>query len=293
VTRSESPEGGGDAQALVKLALASDRARRACERLSNEGRALEGAVRRSLPHLVRRKIPVSAEPPRTVIEAEVFASAARPFHVTPIRLGVDRRALGALVLDANAIAHGLDGMLGSGRGDVPRLDEGGLSAAQAALAARLARGLVAAFDEVFGRLGAPFEIASGAAGGQPASVLVSCTVAVGADTKGRIVILVPATLIDGGEQRGDDESKEAEPATRSAVADVEVELVAELGCVTVSLARLASLRVGEVMTLPLSVEAPVSLRVGDRRLFEGKPTTRGSQIVLELSERPSSPQRAA
>ncbi|MBX3186749.1 MAG: FliM/FliN family flagellar motor switch protein [Labilithrix sp.] len=271
-----------EAQGLVKLALAGERARRACDLLSSEARALEGAVMRSLPHLARRKIAVSAEPARSVLESEILGDVARPHHLTPLRVGPSS-ALGAIILDANLVAHGLDGMLGAGRGDVPRLDPRGLSAAQTALASRLARSLVAAFDEVFGALGAPLEIASGGADGQPASVLVACTVTVGAgESQGKVVLLVPAAAIDGDLARSDDGARVPAAERRAEVSEVELELVAELGSVSVSLARLASLRVGDLLTLPLAVDAPVKLRVGDRRLFQGTPTTRGSHIALEL-----------
>lgn len=131
-----------DVQGLVKLGLGGDRARRACERLAGEQRALESAVRRSLPYLARRKIPVMAEAARPALRTEVIEPMARPFYVSPLCVGNGARATGALVIDAKAVSHGLDGMLGSGRGGLPELDPAGLTPPQVALAARLARSLV-------------------------------------------------------------------------------------------------------------------------------------------------------
>ena len=272
-----------DAQGLVKLGLGGDRARRACERLSKEQRALEAAVRRSLPYLARRKIPVSAEAARTALRTEVMEAIARPFYVSPLCVGGGARATGALAIDAKAVAHGLDGMLGSGRGGLPELDPAGLTGPQIALAARLARSLVAAFDEVLRPLGAPLAIAEEAPGGQGGAVLVACAVRIGeGDTAGTIVLLVPAGAIETNEV-AEAAPPEAGPATQAAVAEVELEVVAELGRVRLMLTRIASLRVGDVLRLPLSVDAPARLHVGGHGLFLGTPTTRGSQIAIEIS----------
>jgi flagellar motor switch protein FliM len=272
-----------DAQSLVKLGLASDRARRACERMTTLQRALEGAIRRSLPYIVRRKIAVTAEVPRPALEADVIAALTRPFHVTPLRVGGSARTSGALVLDGNAIAHGLDGLLGGGRGEVTALDTSGLSAAQSALATRLARGLVAAFAEVLAAAGTTIEIATDAgARGQQGAVLVACSLRIGAgEGAGTIVLLVPAAAVEVGESV-DVTRDDADPAMHAAVVEAELEVVAELGRVRLPLSRLVALCVGDVIRLPLSVDALARLHVGGRALFEGKPTTRGSQIAIEV-----------
>jgi flagellar motor switch protein FliM len=271
-----------DAQALVKLALSGDRARKACDRLGASQRGLEAAVRRSLPYLARRKMAVTSEPARTALRADVMLTVKRPFHVTPLCVAGAATPTGALVMDAKAIAHGLDGMLGTGRGEPPKLDPAGLTGAQAAIAARLARSLVAAFDEIVAPLGASLSIADAAPSGQGGAVLIAFSVSIGeGETAGTIVLLVPAGAIeaDGGVEEG---PVAAQAPTTAAVGGADVELVAELGRVNVALTRLASLRVGDVIRLPLSVDAPAHLHVGGRVLFSGKPTTRGSQIAVEI-----------
>lgn len=272
-----------EVQSLVKLGLASDRARRACDRMTIVQRSLEGAIRRTLPYLVRRKVTVTSEPPRPALEADVIEALARPFHVTPLRVGGSARTSGALVLDGNAIAHGLDGMLGGGRGEVTSLDAAGLSSAQVALAARLARGLVAAFAEVLAAAGTTIEIATDAgARGQQGAVLVACTLRIGeGDEAGTIVLLVPAAAVEVGGSV-DAARDGAHPGMRAAVVEAELEVVAELGRVRLPISRLVSLCVGDVIRLPLSVDALARLHVGGRALFEGKPTTRGSQIAIEV-----------
>jgi flagellar motor switch protein FliM len=271
-----------DAQALVKLGLAGDRARRACERLAGAQRGLEAAVRRSLPYLARRKIDVSSEPARTALRADVMLPIAQPFFVGPLCVGGAARPSGALVIDAKAIAHGLDGMLGSGRGGLPTLDPAGLTGAQSALASRLARSLVAAFDEILAPLGAPLALANEAPGGHGGAVLIACTVRIGeGDTAGTIVLLVPAGAIET-EDAVEEGPVDAVADTKAAVGSVDLELVAELGRVRLALTRVASLRVGDVLRLPLSVDVPARLHVGGHVLFSGTLTTRGSQIAVEI-----------
>lgn len=272
-----------EAQALVKLGLASDRARRACEKLTTLQRPLENAIRRSLPYLARRKVTITSEPPRPALEAEVMESLKRPFHVTPLRVSGSARTSGGLALDGNAIAHGLDGMLGGGGGEVAALDPAGLTSAQSALATRLARGLVAAFSDVLGAAGTPIEISTdGGARGPQGAVLVACAIRIGdGDDAGTIVILVPAAAVAVGGSV-DVARDDADPAMHAAVVEAELEVVAELGRVRLPLSRLVSLSVGDVIRLPLAVDSMARLHVGGRALFEGKPTTRGSQIAIEV-----------
>jgi flagellar motor switch protein FliM len=272
-----------DAQALMKLGLGGDRARRACERLALEQRALEAAVGRTLPYLARRKVLISSEPARSALRSEVMSAVERPFHVTPLCVGGSPRPSGALVIDGKAVAHGLDGMLGSGKDGIPTLDPNGLTGAQAALAARLARGLVAAFSEVLAPLGAPLASADPAADGQGGALLVACLVRIGeGDTAGSILLLVPAGSIELGSAPVAEGPVPDQAETRAAVAEVEIELVAELGRVRLPLTRIGGLKVGEVLRLPLSVDAPSSLHVGGHVLFSGKPTTVGAQIGVAI-----------
>jgi len=270
-----------DAQALVKLGLAGDRARRAAERVASAQRALESAVRRTLPYLSRRKIPVSSEAARLELRSDAMGRIAKPFHVTPLRVGGAGRASGMLVIDARTIAHGLEGMLGSGRGGVPTLDPLGLSAAQAALAARLSRGLVHALDEIVAPLGASLLIASEAVS-EGGAVMIACTIRIGeGDSQGAIVLLIPAGTVDTATA-----AEEAPPrpqlATQAALAAVDLELVVELGKVRMPLSRITSLVVGEVLRLPISVDAAAQVNVGGQVLWRGKPTTQGSQIAVEI-----------
>lgn len=274
-----------DSNALVKLALAGDRAKKACDRLVEELKGLEAAVKRTLPHLARRKVTVTAIAPRPLLRGELAEITQRPFHVLALDVGAGPHAAGALVLDAKAIAHGMDGMLGSGSGDLPTLDPNGLSVAQIALANRLARSFVPAFDEVLARAGAPLKLVEpGTSGAPEGGVLAACTVKIGeGESEGSVTVLVPVACVATTEKGAVAPAAPMCRETQAALDHVELDVVAELGRVKLPLTRVAGLRVGDVLRLPLSVEAPVRLQVGGRALFSGKPTTRGSQIAVEVT----------
>lgn len=80
--------------ALVRLSLESDRARRAKAVLAAERRSLEGAVKRTLPYLVRKKIKVEATAPQAVLWSDALAALVQPMHITSIDInGTDRKSV--------------------------------------------------------------------------------------------------------------------------------------------------------------------------------------------------------
>jgi flagellar motor switch protein FliM len=272
---------GAAAQPLMRLHEGSERSRRACARFDGIARLLESAVKRSLPYLVRARTPVVAAPVEVGLYGEIVERLSSPRYVAPLRAGACD--VGALVLDAQAVARGLDGVLGGGKGEPSRLDPGGLSAPQAALAARLTRGLCAAFDEVLTRLDVRIEIAPGSAPERHGGLFLACSIAIGGDdAPGHIVLLLPSTAVEVSVAPPAPVGAN-NPLAAAALAAVEVEIVAELGRVRVPLARIASLKVGDVLRLPLPVDAPARVVAGGRPLFDGRPTTRGAQIAIEVA----------
>ena len=264
---------------IVRLGLEGDRARRAAKALDAERRALEAAVRRTLPYLTRRKIKVEAHAPTPTHHTDAMPDLAPPVHVTRVRFGSAR---GALVLDGKAIAHGLDGVLGGAMGSVPELDAAGLSPAQTALAARLAAGLVEGFAAPFAELGVRLSAVPEDDPSPAGGLLVSCAVRIGEGaTAGTIVVLVPAAVVAQADAAGAP-AEDVQPRTAAALAQVEVDLVAELGRVRVPLARLATLREGDVLRLPIALDASARVRVSDRVVFRARPTTAGQQIAVAI-----------
>lgn len=262
--------------ALVRLGEESDRAKRACERLATLGRSFEAAARRALPYLVRQRVAVAAQPTKPGLVQAHVAELRGPRHATPLKLGP--RLTGLLVLDGPMVARALDGVLG-GRGDIAALDEAGLSPAQIALASRVSRGLVIAFDEVLAKIGVRVEVMGD---GLPEGALfVSLALRVGeGETAGHIMVVLPAAALDAGPTIAP--FALSQPKTRAAVAEAEVDVVAELARVQIPLARLASLKVGDVLRLPVSIDAPARIRVGGLAVHAGRPTTSGAQIAIAI-----------
>lgn len=272
---------GSQKDALVRLGLESDRARRAKAVLAAERRSLEGAVKRTLPYLVRKKIKVEALEPRAVIFHDALGALVAPLHVTPLDIAGTR---GALVLDGKAIAHGLDGVLG-GSGDLPELDPSGLSPAQLALSVRLARQLLDGFVGMFAKAGMRLGAVEDSVAGTPGGLLVACSITIGEEDKqGTICILVPAAAIPDG-QPGVPKVRELQPKTAAALTNVDVDVVAELGRVRLPLSRLAGLKAGDVVRLPLPLDTVATVRVSSSVLFRGRPTTSGPQIAIAIEGR--------
>lgn len=265
------------AYALVRVGVESERAQRACAALAADKKVFEAAVKRTLPYLGRRKTRVEALEPRATLLGAAISELSGALHVTSLHVGGAR---GALVIDAAAIAHGLSGMLG-GVGPATAPPSSMLSPAQKALAVRMAHGLAESLDSVFGQLGVHIEAAVDEDATQAAGPLVACTVKIGDGAgMGTIVLLLPVAPF--AEARGPGAVPADNPVAAAAMSAVEVELAAELGRVPVPLARLATLRVGDVLRLPLPVDSSVRVLSSGRVLFQGKPTTRGGQIAVTL-----------
>lgn len=268
-----------DPQGIVRLGVDTERARRACARFAEMTNALTGAVRRSMPWVLRKRIAVTAEPPRAVLAAEIAAECAHPFHV--VSFVVDGAHAGAIVLDAPAIARAIDGVLAGGGGETPKLSQAGLSPAQSALAARIGASVFAGFADALGAWGLRLTSTGDEDLTSVAGLQIACTIAVGEiDDCGNVTILVPAAAL---EPKPRAKLLPAAPVSAAALGGVHVDVIAELGRVPLSLGRVARLRVGDVLRLPLPVDAPARVHVGGRDLFTGTPTTRGHQIAIDLT----------
>ena len=265
-----------DRTALVRLGEESERTKRACERLVSISRVFEAAVRRALPYLVRAKSPVTALPPKPGLYTDLVASLAMPRHATTISLGP--RTSGGIILDGLGVARVLDGVLG-GRGVVAKLEESGLTAAQIALASRVAKGLVGAFDEALARIDIRIEAVPGSL--PEGALFVMQTIRIGeGETAGHISIILPASALLTAPRLALVQTNQ--PRTTAAVSEAEVDVVAELARVPIALSRLASLKVGDVLRLPLSIDAPARIQVGGRTVHVGRPTTVGAQVAITI-----------
>lgn len=260
---------------LVRIGITGERSRRAEESFGRASADLVQALRRTLPFLTRKHIAVVAAPPRTTFFSDLGTILPNIAFTAPFQAR-STGACGVVAIDAQGISRILDGVLGGGEQTATELKAGSLSSAQSALAARVSAGIVRAFAEVLrSKLGLVIEAANGAAPAESgACAVLSFAIAGG----GVIALAMPVAMLSDGEAP----SEANDPRIAAAMIDVEVDVVAELGKVRVSLQALAALAVGDVLQLPLPLDERARVCAGGAVLFRGRPTASGLAIGIAI-----------
>ncbi len=269
----------------LRFAFEGERVRRAAAVLERETPALETAIRRAVPFLGRRAVPISLAYARAVSASEVLRDLTRPFHAVPLAVEPGG-GHGALVLDGGAVALLLDGVFGGDGTAVPTLKPAGLSAPQTALVNRMCESIVHALGEA---LAARTGVRIASVGGTPGEAVgtgapVAYAVDIGSPRIGRIVLLLPKEALLARE-----EISTALPAPEffnasvgGTLAGVDLELVVELARVPMRLSALLQLKVGDTLPLDVGVDSLVTVRANDRMLLRGHPTTAGGRIAVRI-----------
>lgn len=264
---------------LDALAVGGGRGRAACARLSELVEELTIALRRAVPFLARRRIDISAEPPRCITFAELAADPTTA-HASAFAVrvpGSDAGLRGLVLLDGSATARILDGVLGGGGLSAP--EPAPLTPAQSALVTRVTVGMVRAFGQVLSaRLGIETEpIAS-----KETNAGLAVAVALNIDGGGRVLVVVPLGAVRADEAGS---TERVDPSIAAALADVELDVVAELGKVCLSLDALSRLKVGDVVRLTLSLDERARVCAGGALLFHGRPTASGDLVAVAIEAR--------
>jgi flagellar motor switch protein FliM len=276
-----------DAAKLLRFAAEGGRVRRAAAALEQASPQLASALRRSMPFLGRHGTPVALCFARAIPIGELLGDLPRPVHATHLVVSPGG-ARGAIILDAGAIAMVLDGVLGGDGSAPPQLDAAGLSSPQVALASRVIEGVVRSFSEVLSkRFGLLLEVS--APDGDDASsetAPIVCSFELGTGTQiGRVMLLVAKEAILGGtEDRADTSGNAVDPRVAEVVEQVELDLVAELARMKMSLGHLSSLRVGDTIRLDIPVGAAINVRADGRVVLRGHPTTSSGQIAVRIEK---------
>ncbi|MEI8255917.1 MAG: FliM/FliN family flagellar motor switch protein [Deltaproteobacteria bacterium] len=271
---------------MLRVTAEGERARRATAVLGREMPRMEAALRRAVPFLARRDVPIAKVPPRSTLLRTALLEVASPFHATQIAIqpGANR---GVLVFDAAAIAIFLDGMLGGDGTLLPDLAEAGLTPAQTALVARIASSVVDALNDTlaptlhlrFGLL-PPANLDE-----RDESMLVACVLEpVVGERRGRVLFMLPKECLDTVAE-AEPEQLPVSAGVAAVLDDVEVDMRAELGRIRMSLSDLSMLRVGDTVRLDVGITEAVPVTVGDRTLFSGKPTTSSGRIAIRIDTR--------
>jgi len=259
---------------LARLGTSGERSRRAQDNLGRASADLVLALRRVLPFLTRKRVAVVAAPPRTVLFAELAEAVPDLTFTMPFVAGPSR-APGVIAIDATGIARILDGVLGGGDGDPSLPAPTTLSSAQIALAGRVVEGVLRAFAAALrARLGLAIELTGGAATDAGAGAVLSLAMAGG----GVVAIVLPLSVL--GEGLGAVDSSDSRMA--AVVVELELDVVVELGKVRMPLSALASLAVGDIVQLSLSLDEQARVCAGGVVLFRGRPTATGVTIGIAI-----------
>ncbi len=269
---------------LLRFALEGERVRRAASALEQASPQLATALRRAMPFLARRGAQVALCFARAVPTGELLAELPRPIYAT--HLVSPTGAGGALVLDAGAIAMVLDGVLGGDGKAPPRLDPEGLTAPQIALLSRVIDGVVRSLSEALSRkFGLVLQAA--APDGDDASsegAPIACSFELGSGAQlGRVMLLVAKEALLAGMDERDSSAHSADPRVAHVLEQVELDLVAELARIRITLGQLAALKAGDTIRLEVPVGAMVDLRADGRVVLRGHPTTNGGQIAIRIA----------
>jgi flagellar motor switch protein FliM len=279
------------ASQLLRFALEGERTRKAIAVFERESVRLAAALRRAVPFLSRRGLPVTLLYARAMPASELLDSVQAPFHVTHL-VASPGGARGALLLDAGAIAMFLDGVLGGNGQSIPALDPTGLTSPQTALISGLGIGIVRAFSEA---LWATISVKLEA---RPASFEesksdsgpIACVLEFGPpEQPGRAMLLLPKEVLLA--DPGSPTAVPVDPRITSVLEGVELDLVAELGRLRMRVWDVAALKVGDTLRLDVPVGALVTVRANERELLRGRPTTAGGHIAVRIAGGPEAKDR--
>jgi flagellar motor switch protein FliM len=269
----------------LRFALEGQAFRRAVALLEGESSRLATALRRALPFLARREVPITLGWARALPMIDALRDLPRPIHVAPLTVEPGP-APGALVLDTNALRLLLDGVLGGDGRTLPTLDTAGLTAPQRALIGRTVEGIVRAVGEVLAtRIGVNIALApdrpdpNGSTGNS-----VVCAFFLGADL-GRVLLVLPKNAMLGPGSAITAALPQPETYNQHllrALDGVDLELVVELARVPTRLDVVLGLKVGDTLPLGVPVSEPVSVRIDDKPMFLGRPTTAGGFIAVRV-----------
>ena len=275
-----------DAAKLLRFAVEGGRVRRAAASLEQVSAQLASAVRRAMPFLARHGAQVTLCFARAIPIGELLADLPRPIHASHLLIqpGATR---GAIVFDAGAISMVLDGVLGGDGKAPPALDAAGLTPPQVALVSRVLDGVTRSFAEVlarkFGVSLQPHTPDGDDASSEGAPIACSFELGSG-EHVGRVVLLVPKeALLGASDNRGDPQTGGVDPRVVGVVEQVELDLVAELARMKMTLGQLSKLRVGDTIRLELPVGGAVNLRADGRVVLRGHPTTSSGQIAIRIA----------
>lgn len=257
---------------IKTLAQPGGRGRAACVKAAIAGPELIVALKRALPFLARKRLSVKLELPRCLSFADLAADENVIYTSSFNEKTSNSRGL--LFFDEAGLARVLDGALGGG--DAVKLPSLKLTSAQNALASRVTVSVMKAFsDALAGKLGLTVE----ATGNKDIDAGVAVILSLSIDGGGLISVALPLACIRADEPS---EAPKVDEGIAAAMLDVDVDIVAELGKVRLSLDTISKLQVGDVVRLALPLDERARVSAGGAVLFHGRPTASGDVVAVAL-----------
>jgi flagellar motor switch protein FliM len=251
--------------------------------------AFSRAARRSLPFLTRFKGRILPRPTEMAMRDEpVSGLDDGPMYT--VNLAGASGAWATLALSSQAIAMVLEGSLGGRGTPTPGALGPELTAPQKALVGRIARSLAAdlgiAIDQV-----ARLEVTVSAEDARkdadkPQTGFRAICDVDGTGVPTALIVTIGAKPFDEAVRESQArEATTADPRIGDSLPEVPLEVIAELGRVSMGLRRVLSLREGDVIRLTTAVDDAVTLRVGGVEKFLGAPITSRGQLAVEIRAR--------
>ncbi len=272
---------------------------------------LARAVRRAVPFLGRRQVAVRLAAPKLMSTQKVGRDLQGPVYVSHL-VAEPGGARARICFDAPAVAFLLDGTLCGDGSKQSKLSLTGLTPAQVAFIEQMSETLVNALSKALScEIGMVLNTMPVVRGGQTAS---GSTVALSFSfveekkkeedeeeflfeeedeegeeeeqeeltSLGTIVLAISKSALMSARLSQAKPSDEVDDRVIATMGEVQVDVVAELGRIVMSVAQLAGLRVGHTLRVPVAVNGSVEVLVEDVALFKGRPTTSGSQLAIKL-----------
>jgi len=251
------------------------------------------AARRSMPFLVKRR---SRLVPGAVVFVDISPEAravASPVYEVVFE-DPDGPARASLFFSTDAVAVMLEGALGGAGASSSSGLGASLSVAQSALVSRIVKQLADDFIvAVKAEVGVDIRVQSARAiamGDDREAAFgdglgVDCLFDGFAPTT-KIVLAMGAEALEAAIK--DKESEDpalGDPRFAEALCEVPIEVVAELGRVSLGLRRLLTLQPGQILRLSTAVDDPAVVRVAGVAKFSGSPVISRGQLAIQIKAR--------
>lgn len=266
----------------LRFALEGEGIRRAASAFERERVRLTTALRRALPFLAKRDVPIELGWTTAMPMSELLRDMAKPFYVLPLQVNPGDSP-GALLLDGGALGMVLDGVLGGDGRSLPMLNPDGLTAPQTALVSRSAEGLLAVLGEVLStRLGVKLSAVRETPNAIESDGTPLVTAFMIDNGMGMIVLVLPQCAMAVGESPK--AAAKRDERVEGALQNVDLELVVELARMPMRLEQVMSLKVGDTIPLDVLVGSSVCVRTDNRLLFMARPTNAGGRIAVRIEQ---------